>query len=119
MHDHLNYTTAEKNNRKLKVKQQQGSNDCGCFAIVNCYLLCKGEDPAISTDQNKASYETSSSPALRNDSLAFSLQKLSLVQLGLTFSTYKLPVSPCTYTGLLLLLLKKECTPTLNVVSII
>ena len=81
-----------------RVKQQQGSNDCGCCAIVNCYLLCKGEDSAKHRPE-QASYETTSSPALRNDSLAFSLQKLLLVQLGLTFSTYKLPVSRCTYPG--------------------
>jgi len=67
------------------------SNGCGCFAIVNCYLLRKGEDPAKHRpEQSKLRDYTS--PALRNNSLAFSLRKL-FVQLGLTFST-KLPVSP-------------------------
>ena len=29
-----------------RVKQQEGAKDCGCFAIINCYLLCNKDDPA-------------------------------------------------------------------------
>ena len=29
-----------------RVKQQEGAKDCGCFAIVNCYLFCNKDDPA-------------------------------------------------------------------------
>ena len=83
-----------------RVKQRQGSNDCGCFAIVICYVLCKGKDPAKHRPEQSKLRDYILS-CFEERKLGILISKLLLVQLGLTFCTYKLPVSPCTCPGCL------------------